>query len=93
MKTIYDKKYTYSQVKAICELFKYNNILNWDYEDIIQVALRYDREWQELAKDKEKGNNKVVYNEIGNPIEFLDEEEYAYEQAYYDRRIKEDYLL
>lgn len=89
--SFYEKKYTYSQVKAICEIVKYG--FDWDYETIIRIALNYAKEWQKLAKIKEDGSNKVVYNEIGNPIEFLSEEEYSYEQAYYDRRIREDYLM
>lgn len=90
MTTIYEKKYNYGQVKAICEVFKYNDILQLDYEDIINIALGYYDEWKQLAKNYGKG--KPVYNKIGNEVEFINEEEYAYEQAYFDRRVSEDYL-
>lgn len=98
MKTIYEKKYNYSQVKAICELFKYRNELQelWgvcDYEDIIKLALEYYEEWTKIV-DYKKGKRKTpIVNKIGNEINFISEEEFAYEQAYFDRRIKEDYLL
>ena len=87
MKTIYEKNYNYSQVKAICELVKYSNVIYFDnYEDIINIALGYYDEWKRLAKNKKTG--KITRNKIGNEIKFINEEEYAYEQAYYNRRIK-----
>lgn len=96
---IYEKQYSYSEIKAICEVFKYreeiarvccNDFL--DYEDIIQIALQYYAEWEQLANLLNGTRNEPVLNEVGNEIEFISEEEFEYEQVYIERRIKEDYL-
>lgn len=97
--SIYDKQYNYGQVKAICKVFKYREELAkiWggcaDYEDIIDLALDYYSEWELLANLRNNKNTTSAYNKIGNKIEFISEEEFAYEQSYIDRRIKEDYIL
>lgn len=97
--SIYDKQYNYGQVKAICEVFKYREELakSWggyaDYEDIIELAIDYYSEWEQLANLHNNKKNISAYNKIGNKIEFISEEEFAYEQSYIDRRIKEDYIL
>lgn len=92
MASYYDKRYNYEQVKAICEVFKHNKELCWDYEDVISVGLQYYDEWVKLARNKEKGNGKGVKNKYGNVVQFLDNSEYAYSQDYVARRVVEDYL-
>lgn len=97
--SIYDKRFNYGQVKAICEVFKYREQLEevWyepvDYENIIELALKYYDEWKQLADLYNGKRTKAVYNEIGNEVSFINEEEYTYEQSYVDRRIQEDYLM
>ena len=95
--SIYNKKYNYGQVKAICEVFKYRKDLQmktndeWTYEEIIEQAMQYYEEWRKLADLHNGKRKKPVYNAIGNEMELYDDE-FAYEQDYFDRRIKEDYL-
>lgn len=81
--TIYEKRFSYGQVKAICEVFKYREELAkiWDgcadYEDIIEIALKYYNEWKQLADLYNGKRTKAVYNEIGNELSFINDE-YAY---------------
>lgn len=97
--SIYEKTFNYGQVKAICEVFKYKEELEntfsyeLDYEDIIAIGLKYYEEWERLADLRNGKRTEPVYNDIGNEINFVSEEEYAYEQAYVDRRVREDYLM
>lgn len=97
--SIYEREYNYTQVKAICEMFKYRDVIanvwgyNCDYEDIIEIALEYYEEWKQLADKKNYNKTEPIYNKIGNEIEFADFEEFAYEQNYFDRRVREDYIL
>lgn len=97
--SIYEKQFNYGQVKAICEVFKYREELSklWnepcDYEDIIRLALRYYEEWDKLATAKNKNITTPIENKEGTLIDFISEEEFAYEQVYIDRRIREEYLM
>lgn len=97
--SIYEKEFNYGQVKAICEVFKYREELEktfsdpLDYEDIMAMGLKYYEEWEQLADLKNSDRTEPVYNDIGNELSFINEEEFAYEQSYVDRRVREDYLM
>lgn len=48
---VYDRKYSYEELKAICETFGYLQNTAFDYEDIILIAMNYYKEWLEKYAD------------------------------------------
>ena len=80
---VYERKYTYDEMKVMCMLADSNDAKRLDYEDLCYIAEAIYAHW---ANDDERSNEKL---EKYPWLEIDDFQEEGYIQAYADRVLPE----
>lgn len=80
---VYERKYTYDEMKVMCIIDTYHTTYNLDYEDLCRIVEAVYAHW---VNDDEMSEEKV---EKYPWIEIYGEEEYGYIQAYASRVLPE----
>lgn len=80
---VYERKYTYDEMKVMCMLADSNDAKHLDYEDLCCIAEAIYAHW---ANDDERSNEKL---EQYPWLEIDDFQEEGYIQAYADRVLSE----
>lgn len=79
---VYDRKYTYDEMKVMCVLAKYPNIENLDYEDLMRICEAVYAHWID-GRDTSENEKYDKYPWL----EFESKEEDGYIQTYAQRVI------
>ena len=81
---VYDRKYTYDEMKVMCVLSKYPDIEDLDYEDLMRICEAVYAHWI----DGRDANEDEKYQKYPW-LEFKSAEEDGYIQAYAQRILPE----